>query len=273
MIPVYKKYSLLALFFFLGVTQLIWFWMAPENFKSVWKNNLLVAHIIKQHNLIEEKSKILTISYYYPGLSYFAHFIIGDERPDKGRIGGSFHTYYQMAVDLMPNIDAAHFLLGFCEYYMGNPDEARLQFEKSVDLNPYYFWSYYNLGVIYFKQGDFLQSAVILNKTFTLKNEITLGILHQDPFYQQIWHYLDDPGQILESDLSEGKNDAALLLADCFVKAGARPQALQIIQHVGQGSIRHKEIWDRLKKIAVSRQSITDDIDRLIQEQIPVRLF
>ena len=33
-----------------------------------------------------------------------------------------FDTYYQKAAELFPDIDAAHYLLGFCEYYLGNFD-------------------------------------------------------------------------------------------------------------------------------------------------------
>lgn len=273
MIPFFKKYPWLTVFVLLAITQLGWLWIAPENFKMTWSRNPLVAHIIKEHNSIEEKSKFLTLSYYATSLSYFADIITGSEEPDKDRTGGAIYAYYQMAENLLPNIDSVHYLLGYCEYYRGDIDEARTQYERSIDLDPYFFWSYYNLGVIYFRQGDFLKSAEVLNKAFSLKNEISLGVLHQNPFYQQIWRYIDNPGQILESNLSEGQKDAALLLADCLVRAGARPQALQIIQGVGQSGPWHQELWKLLNKKVLSGRSAADDIDRSIQDQIPVRLF
>ena len=261
------------MFGFLAMTQLGWLWLAPGSFKSVWSKNPLVVHIIREHHSVEKKAKLLTISYYYPDLSYFARIAIGPEQPNKGKLGGSVHDYYQIAADLLPDVDSAHFLLGFCEYYMGNSDEAIAQYEKSAGLDPYFFWSYYNLWVIYFKKGDFLKSTFVLNKALSLKSEITLGILHQNPFYQQIWRYIDDPAPILESNLSECQKDAALLLADCFVKAGWGPQALQIINSVEPGNSWHQGLWEYLHKKANKRQAITDDLDRLIQEQISVRLF
>lgn len=273
MIPFIRKYPWLTILVLLAVTQLSWLWMAPEDFKATWSKNSLVANIIKEHNSIQEKSKLLTLSYYATSFSYFANIINGTQEPDKDQMGGAIYTYYQMANQLLPDIDSAHYLLGYCEYYRGNLDEALAQYKRSIDLDPYFFWSYYNLGVIYFRQGDFLNSAEVLSRAFSLKNEITLGVLHQNPFYQQIWRYIDDPGPILESNLSEGQKDAALLLADCLVRAGAGPQALQIIQHVGQSGPWHQELWKRLNKKVLSRSSALDDLDRLIQEQIPVRLF
>jgi hypothetical protein len=62
-------------------------------------------------------------------------------------------------------------------------------------------------------------------------------------------------------------------LAAYLVKAGRFEQALQIIQPIGQGTSWHQEIWGELYEKAVNKQSATNEIDRLIKEQIPVRLF
>jgi tetratricopeptide (TPR) repeat protein len=135
MIPFFKKYPWLTVFVLLAITQLGWLWIAPENFKMTWSRNPLVAHIIKEHNSIEEKSKFLTLSYYATSLSYFADIITGSEEPDKDRTGGAIYAYYQMAENLLPNIDSVHYLLGYCEYYRGDIDEARTQYERSIDLD------------------------------------------------------------------------------------------------------------------------------------------
>jgi hypothetical protein len=113
---------------------------------------------------------------------------------------------------------------------------------------------------------------MILNKALSIRKEYTLEILHQSAFYMQIWRYLADPRQVLANDLGQGQNDAMLLLAACFVRAAGYDQALQIIQSAG-GSPWHQGLWALLHKIALSRQRPMDDMDRLIQEQIPVRLF
>ena len=280
MIQLLRKYPEFSLLVCLGVTQLSWFWLAPGNFKTVWAQNILVAHIIKEHALVEEKSKIVTVSYYNPYFDYFADIAAGTQQPNKAWMEGYyfgrpyiFHTYYHKAVDLFPNIDAVHYLLGFCEYYMGNPDVARVQYEKSMELNPYFFWSDYNLGVIYFQQGDFFKSAVVLSKAISLRKEISLAILRQSPFYRQIWRSIANPPQILGKNLIEGQADAALLLATCFVKAHMEPQALQIIQSIGKDSPWHRELWKELYKKASNKQALTDVFDHSIQEQIPVRLF
>jgi tetratricopeptide (TPR) repeat protein len=216
--PAFIKYKKI-LIGFLVIAQLGWFWLVP--------------HIIREHRLVEEKSKFLTLSYDVPDFRSFAEMVSGTRQTVNP---SSFRTYYQKAVNLLPNIDAPHYLLGYCEFHSGNPEAAIEQFQKSIDLNPDFFWSYYNLGVIYLRQGDFLKSAFILNKALTLRKELTLVSLHQDPFYAQIWRYLEDPGKILESNLNEGIQDSARLLADCLVKAGHSSEAQQIIKSVGKNT-------------------------------------
>jgi tetratricopeptide (TPR) repeat protein len=264
----------------LAASQLLWFCAAPQGFKTIWNKNFLVAEIVKEHDFVDQKAKLVAISYYFPTFQYFADIASGKEQPKKALMDGYhfgkpyiFYDYYQKSVDLLPERDEPHFLLGFCDYYLGNPDEAVVQYGKSMEINPYFFWSYYDLGVIYFQQGDFLSSATILNKALSLRKDITLSILYQSPFYRQIWHEMANLPQIFEINLSEGQEDTMLLLAACFVNAGGYDQALQIIQSVGKSNSWHQELWEKLHQKALLRQKSVDDIDRLIQEQIPVRLF
>jgi len=256
----------------LGLTQFIWYWMAPGNFKAVWKKNPLVAHMIKEHNIVEGKSKFVTLSYSNPNFVYFAKIVSGDLQPQIALQAG-YPAYYSEAAGLFPDNDAIHYLLGFCEYYQGDGDGARAQYEKSVELNPDFFWVYYNLGVMYFKRGELLKSALILNKAISLRKDRTIVDLNQNPFYWQIWHHLDNPGQILQSNLSEGIEDAALLLAACLVKKGMYDQALQIIQSVGQANPWHGDLWRQLHQKAINRQPLGHELVGSLQEQVQVRLF
>jgi hypothetical protein len=129
------------------------------------------------------------------------------------------------------------------------------------------------LGVIYFQQGDLFKSADILSKGLSVNKEYTLEILRQGAFYGQIWQYIADPQRILRRDLDEGQEDAAFLLTVYLVKAGKQAQALGIIRSIGQKTSWHQKLWEDLYQKAVSGQTETKDMDPLIKEQIPVRMF
>lgn len=279
-LPIFKKDPMLTISVFGAVIFVGWFCLDPGGFKTIWGKNPLVVEMIKEHDQTEQKSKLASVSIYYPYLPYFAGIVAGMEIPRKEWMDGYylgrpyiFSQYYGKAVEMFPANDAGHFLLGYCEYYSGDINSARGQFEESLKINPYFFWSYYNLGVIYFQQGDFFKSAEALNKGLSVKKESTLEILRQGAFYGQIWQYIANPQQIAARDLDEGQEDAALLLAAYLVKAGRRTEALEIIQSIGRKTAWHQGLWQGLYKKAGSNEKDTADIDPIIKEQIPVRLF
>jgi len=247
---------------------------------ALWRNNPLVTEIIHEHDLIEQKSKLVAISYYYPYFPYFADIVSGVQPPKKEWMQGYyfgkpyiFAQYYQKASELLADNDAAHYLFGYCEYYLGSTDEATTQLELAAQLNPHFFWAYYNLGVIYFKQGDFLKSAMMLVQGLPLK-KTTLGLLSKRPFYWQIWRNIKNPPQVLIRNLDQGEQDAALLLAACYLKAGGYAQVLTICQSIiSSGAVWHKDLWQELYQKALNKQSQADKFYILLQERIPVRLF
>ena len=276
----FKKDPLLAGIGLAAIVLAGWFSLTPAGFTAFWKKNPLVVEMIKEHVQSEQKSKFASVGVYYPYLPYFAGIVAGTEKPRKEWMNTYyagqpyiFGLYYGKIAEMFPDNDAGHFLLGYCDYYSGDIDSAREQFERSVKINPYFFWSYYDLGVIYFQQGDILKSAEILSKAFTIKKEYTLEILRQGAFYGQIWQYIADPPQILGRNLDEGQEDAALLLAVYLVKAGRDEEAIQMIRSIGTGTSWHRGLWETLFKKAVSKLRATDDIDSLIKERVPVRLF
>ncbi|MDE2221763.1 MAG: hypothetical protein KGK03_01695 [Candidatus Omnitrophica bacterium] len=274
-----KRHPFYVLMGLLVAIQLVWFWISPTGFKAAWSRNPLVAEIIKEHSLANQKAKIMAISYYFPDFSYFSDIVAGRAQPRAELMDGYhfgkpyiFHMYYQLTANYFPDNDVAQYLLGFCDYYMEHMDKAKRHYEKSLAINPYFFWTYYNLGVIYFRQRDYYHSAVFLNKALSVRKEIALAMLSQSPFYRQIWHNLNDPPQILEGNLMTAQQDALLLMAACFVKAGAYDQALRVVQSV-PGNGWHQGLRRQIRQQALSRQPLGGVLEGLLQKKIVVRLF
>jgi len=163
-----------------------------------------------EHAAVEQKAKWMTLAYDYPFLMYFARIVAGLDEPAPELMEGYrfgrpyiFKTYYQKAVDLFPDSDAAHYLLGFCEYYLGNSPKAAMEFEKSLKLNPRFFWSYYNLATIYAQEGQLPKSKELIRQASLLNMQENLDILRQDYFYRQIWSYTSNPQLMLEDNLKK----------------------------------------------------------------------
>ncbi len=206
-------------------SQLLWLAVAPSSFKVSWSKNPLIAQIIREHALVNEKSKAMTISYYFPHFAYFADIVLGVQKPESELMDGYhdgkpyiFRMYYQKAATLFPNNDDAQALLAFTQYYQKDIPQAIESYQRSLDRNPYFFWGYYNLGVIYFQQKDYSKSAQMLSKAVSLNPEITLRILYQSALYRQIWKSLPNPQATLQVNLEQGRQDAGRLLAVCFLR-------------------------------------------------------
>ena len=75
----------------------------------------------------------------------------------------------------MPDRVDAYSLLGFCHYQLGNFEKAKSYYKAAVQMQPAFFWSNYNLGLIYFREGkydraiEWLQKALSSNLNATLE--------------------------------------------------------------------------------------------------------
>ncbi len=240
----------------------------------------LKGYIVREQERVDDKSKIMAMGYYRPNFAYFAGIVAGTERPSAELMRGYhfgkpyiFDDYYGMVTENFPNQDAGHALAAFTAYYKGELAKARLHYERAIEINPHFFWPYYNLGVIYYEQKEYAKAANVLTKSLVLNQGMSLGILHEDPFYRQILKSVPDPQRVVEEDLSQGMVDAALLLAVCYLKAGAREQARTIVASFDQPGVWHRELWDQLKKVMLGQNTFTEGLDRMVHEQVPVRLF
>ncbi len=82
--------------------------------------------------------------------------------------------------------------LGIILKHGGNIDEAIEQYEKAIEIMPYYPSPYYNLGLIYMDRSDYSKAAFYMNKTLSINpnfieakeqldiiNSLTSGIYQQ----------------------------------------------------------------------------------------------
>jgi len=125
-----------------------------------------------------------------------------------------FKDYFQLVVDTFPGQSDSYSMLGYCQYYLGHKNEAIKDYTSSCQSNPVFFGNYYNLAVIYFNKGEFLQSAKLIQQALSLPLQSTAqSLLSSNRVYILILEQL--PGQFPENIaqyLSEEKQKAMELL-------------------------------------------------------------
>lgn len=92
-----------------------------------------------------------------------------------------FRFYYQNVYDLMPDRIDALGLVGYCQYYLGDSEKAVAAYEKAIEINPHFFWFYYNLGTIYFQQKEYDKAIAALGKALTMEPENVMRVISISP--------------------------------------------------------------------------------------------
>lgn len=94
-------------------------------------------------------------------------------RVDRERLQ-KYKNYYQKIIKYLPEMAEAHGLLGFCLYYLGEKEKAILAYQKAIELNPHFFWYYYNLGNIYFANEEYIKALKVWKEALKQKPEQAL---------------------------------------------------------------------------------------------------
>lgn len=97
-----------------------------------------------------------------------------------------FYSYYGRMVRLLPEISSAHGMFGLCLYYNGEEQKAKRAYKEAININSYYFWFYYNLGVIHFNLGEYKEAIEVLETA--LKKDLggSINYLTTTPVFKPI---------------------------------------------------------------------------------------
>lgn len=115
--------------------------------------------------------------------------------------------YYDKVTDYLPDNPNGYFMKGYCLALEDQRVPAVRALEESIDRNPHYFWSYYNLGVLHLKAGEWelaeeaFRAAAAVNPTATVK------IIFASKVFQQLLAQVDSPQQVIPAGLKSGYQD------------------------------------------------------------------
>lgn len=82
--------------------------------------------------------------------------------------------YYEQLVRRIPDSADSYSVLGLCYDHENNLEKAMASYQKAIEINPEVLWFYYNLGVLYFKEGEFSLSIEYLKKAVARRPDNTL---------------------------------------------------------------------------------------------------
>ena len=172
-------------------------------FKNVSKNVLLgllrssfllylLTYILMLQILNEHRIKGRILSYLKTPIDYILSLSNGDASIDPDALRSNL-IFYKKMQQYLPDNAEGHFLAGYCSYQLEETQKAILSYKKAVELNPSFFWSAYDLGVIYFKKGDYENAALTFEHALNADPAKTLFIVENSGLLNS-WRAFD-PGE------------------------------------------------------------------------------
>jgi len=189
----------------------------------------LIVWPFLNNNQTIETAKLRTLNRLMPPLSQFVMNDIKGQSLAALPID-KYLFYYDKVSDYLPKNADAYYMKGYCYTQKGHLSQAQKSFQQSIDLNPQFFWAYYNLGMVSLKLGQWDTAIESFHKALSTKPEITVKIMLTSKVFQQLLVQIDQPGKILSINLKTAYKDCyqLILLSNTLKKAAEKQIPPQI---------------------------------------------
>jgi len=182
---------------------------------SVNQENPFLKQIIRERKIAKTNAKFKTLNYFMPSFVQLAEFAKTANSNSNTFNPNVYLNYYNRIVEFFPSISDAYDMLGFCYYHLGELDKAVANYETAASINSNYFWTYYNLGIIYLKMGNSSKALINFNKGLQANPEVTLKTIAGSKVYQQIISGLKETKYSFSDSLKSGYARCHFLLSFC----------------------------------------------------------
>ena len=116
---------------------------------------LLFIWFSPNHVKLLANAKAESLSRLTPVINYKTAFVDIQDHFDPKKLEDCIY-YHRKVVEIIPSHRAdAYAMLGFCYERAGQNAKAVGSYERSLKYNPSFFWTYYNLGTIYYNQKKY----------------------------------------------------------------------------------------------------------------------
>lgn len=148
--------------------------------------------------------------------------------------------YYETVAAYIPNLADANGLAGYVNGVLGHTEKAIQYYQQAIAINPHFFWFHHNLGMLYYRQGDYdaaIQSCeTALQKT---PEQAFLFVKTSERLYLPI--ILSDADnnvqQKLVGQMRDGYRQCQLLIVNSYAQKKMYPEMLTWSARASQAGI------------------------------------
>ena len=159
----------------------------------------------------------------------FHHFLHIEKHRSHGLSRNTlkeYFDYFHLVTEAMPDNSDGMLMLGYLYEITGHVPQAVVLLKAAHRLDPQFFFIEFNLALLLFKQGEYAQSAVLLQKALTIPPQETLNRMMNSIVYRQIFASADNSLDII-AGLRQSYHDAYILLLESLAHSGHFNPALE----------------------------------------------
>jgi hypothetical protein len=210
--------------------------MIKKNYPQLatfFSENPLIVNLQDQQQKVKNKAMMVTINHYRPDMAPWKDFLVDGKSLDKRFLDDSVQ-YYEIINGYVPGIAEPNYMLGLCHSLSGDVPLALAAYEKAALIEPRFFWSWYNVGILYYQQGEFTKSVQAFRKALTIAPQDTVNIMGASKIYEEVIRGIGPAQEIIGSHLQQGYRSAAQMLEAGIRRSRGQPAG------ISEGEIRTK---------------------------------
>lgn len=181
---------------------------------------LLAPHMV-DFKAIGERLKVKQLNDTKPDFSALVLYELnrGEVAPKKWRV---FENYMDVVLRYVADDPIAQSIQGALLCQSGDLKQGMRLLKKSSEKAPVLFWPDYNLGVYYYKQGEYKKAVEHLQRAIQIPSHVTVKFMLESIIYRQIISSKAF-NVSLESRIQQAYQEANILLLASLDKMGTDP--------------------------------------------------
>lgn len=194
---------------------------------------------------IRNITSMRTLNRLRPGSFAYLTDMYDQNKPYDASELDQYIFYYQNVAKYLPDRADVRGIWGFTLFHSGRLKEAENAYRKSVELQPAFFWTRFNLAVILFEKGQYQEVISVLEPAMTVPVEFNLRYIQQSTriYLPLVLRNFSDPkvfGEFLLNELREGKGEAAQLLILSYYREGRHRVMLDAARYALASGVGNK---------------------------------
>jgi tetratricopeptide (TPR) repeat protein len=174
-------------------------------------------------------TRMETLSRLKPGYDYWQEFSPENRSPDLKKLA-ECAFYHQKVAEYIPSMSAeAWNMVGFCSSKAGKTKEALRAYRKALTTNPTFFWTFYNLGIIYLERNQYAQAMDMFQSALKTQSRFTIMAIMTSKVYMDVLHSTRIPVNEIAAREASGRAMAQKLLMSSIL-CQADPQKTECVE-------------------------------------------